>query len=83
MAVHFDISEFFVRLTKYALEGIVVATAAYFLVDFTPSIDQILVIALIASTTFALLDFFAPAIGASARMGSGFGIGANLVGFAR
>jgi hypothetical protein len=32
--------------------------------------------------TFAVLDIFSPSIGSSARLGSGFGIGANVVGFA-
>ena len=42
--------------------------------------EEILIIALVAAATFAVLDLFAPAIGASVRTGAGFGIGANLVG---
>jgi hypothetical protein len=38
-------------------------------------------IAITAAATFALLDMFSPSIGGAARMGSGFGVGANLVGF--
>jgi hypothetical protein len=38
-------------------------------------------ISLVAMATFALLDVYAPSVGASARTGAGFGIGANMVGF--
>jgi hypothetical protein len=38
-------------------------------------------IALVATATFAILDIYAPSVGASARTGAGFGIGAGLVGF--
>ena len=34
-----------------------------------------------AAATFSILDTFVPTMGASARTGAGFGIGANLVGF--
>ena len=42
--------------------------------------EEIIVIALTAAATFAILDVFIPAMGSSARGGAGFGIGANLVG---
>ena len=38
-------------------------------------------IALTAAATFSILDTYIPTMGANARMGSGFGIGASLVGF--
>ena len=83
MAFSFDATEFLVRLSKYLLEGIVVAVACYFFPDTNLSWDRIFLIALTAACTFSLLDFFAPSIGAAARQGAGFGIGANLVGFPR
>jgi hypothetical protein len=85
MAVSFDATEFIVRLSKYLMEGIVVAIAAYFFPSAGAKLswDVILLISLTASSSFALLDFFAPSIGATARQGAGFGIGANLVGFPR
>ena len=43
--------------------------------------DEIIMIAVVASATFAILDMYAPTIGATARQGAGFGIGATLVGF--
>ena len=43
--------------------------------------DEVLMIAVVASATFAILDMYAPTIGHTARQGAGFGIGAGLVGF--
>ena len=78
--IAFDGSEILVRFFKYAFEGTVVATAAYFIPGKKMDPEEILIIALVAAATFAVLDLFAPAIGASVRTGAGFGIGANLVG---
>jgi hypothetical protein len=83
MGISFSASEFVIRFAKYALEGIVVAIAMFFMSDFTPQIEQLLIVGLTAACTFSLLDFFAPSIGSSARTGAGFGLGANLVGFPR
>ena len=80
-SMSFDGNEIIVRFLKYAFEGLIVAVAAYFIPDKKPEAENILVIGLVAAATFAVLDLFAPAIGASARMGAGFGVGANLVGF--
>ena len=44
-------------------------------------IEEIVMIAITAAATFALLDMYAPSIGNAARQGTGFGIGANLSGF--
>lgn len=79
--IAFDGSEILVRFFKYVFEGGIVATAAYFIPKSSLGADEILLIALIAAATFAVLDLFAPSIGQSARMGVGFGVGANLVGF--
>lgn len=77
----FDGSEIMIRIFKYALEGTVVAFAAYFIPQRELRAEDVLLIALIAASTFAVLDLFAPSIGATVRNGAGFGIGANLVGF--
>ena len=76
----FDGSEILVRFFKYAFEGAVVATAAYFIPNHGMQWEEVLIIALVAAATFAVLDLFAPSISASARFGAGAGIGANLVG---
>ena len=71
------------RVVKYILEGLVVAFAALILPKSKPDLEGALALALVAAATFAVLDLFAPnsTLGAAARYGSGFGIGANLVGF--
>jgi hypothetical protein len=40
-----------------------------------------IILGLVAASTFAVLDLFAPSIGSSVRSGAGYGIGFNLVGF--
>ena len=81
--MYFDFNEVIRRLVKYFIEGLAVAVVAYCLPDKRNKIDMetILVIALTAAATFAILDMFTPSIGNSARMGTGFGIGAGLSGF--
>ena len=78
-----DLSEIVMRLVKYALEGLAVAVAAYMLPGKVLKLSEVGMIALVALATFAILDIYAPSVGASARSGAGFGIGANLVGFPR
>jgi hypothetical protein len=68
------------RLIKYVLEGVAVAIAA-FVLPGKLKIGEITMISLVAMSTFAILDIWAPSVGSSARTGAGFGIGANLVGF--
>jgi hypothetical protein len=81
----FDVADMVKRTIKYALEGLVVAIAAFWLPKFmggkTLPLPQIMMIALVALATFAILDTYSPSVGASARTGAGFGIGAHLVGF--
>lgn len=78
-----DLGDIVSRLVKYALEGLAVAVAAYLLPGKVLKLSEIGMIALVALATFAILDIYAPSVGASARTGAGFGIGANLVGFPR
>ena len=69
------------RFFKYLCEGLMVAIAAYVFPKKKMEPDEIIMIAVVASATFAILDMYAPSIGATARQGAGFGIGASLVGF--
>ena len=77
----FNVSDLVTRAVKYALEGLAVAIAAFILPGKTLKMGEVGMIALVALATFAILDIYAPSVGASARTGAGFGIGANLVGF--
>lgn len=81
----FDFGDLIGKAVKYGIEGLAVAIAAYFLPKFMGGkvlrMSEIGMIALVALATFAILDIYAPSVGASARTGAGFGIGAGLVGF--
>jgi len=77
----FDLQEILKRAVKYLVEGGAVAVAAYYIPKKKMDMESILLIAITAAFTFALLDMYAPSIGSAARQGTGFGIGANLVGF--
>ena len=46
-----------------------------------PQTSEVFMIAICAAAIFAILDLWAPRIGFAARQGTGFGLGANLVGF--
>ena len=71
------------RAIKYLVEGLMVAIVAFVIPDPKRALkfEEIAIIALMAAATFSILDTFIPTMGASARSGAGFGIGANLVGF--
>ncbi len=77
----FDLQEVVKRAVKYLVEGGAVAVAAYYIPKKKMNVEEILMIAITAAATFALLDMYAPSIGSAARQGTGFGIGANMTGF--
>ena len=77
----FDFQEVIKRAVKYLIEGGAVAVAAYYIPKKQMKIEEIVMIAITAAATFALLDLYAPSISNAARQGTGFGIGANLSGF--
>lgn len=67
-------------LIKYLLEGLGVALAAFYIPRKNLNFQEILMIALTAAATFALLDQFSPGVAAGARQGTGFGIGLQVSG---
>ena len=69
------------RAVKYLVEGFMVAIVAFVIPQKPLKFEEIAAIAIMAAATFSILDTFIPTMGASARSGAGFGIGANLVGF--
>ncbi len=77
----FDVNELIKRIFKYLIEGLMVAIAAFAIPKRSLNFEEIALLALTAAATFAILDTYIPAMGASARSGAGLGIGANLVGF--
>ena len=81
--MHPGIGELVKRAIKYLVEGLMVAIVAFVIPQKPLKFEEIAIIALMAAATFSILDTFVPTMGASARSGAGFGIGANLVGFPR
>ena len=77
----FDVTELIKRIIKYLIEGLMVAIAAFAIPKKSLNMEEIILLALTAAATFAILDTYIPSMGVSARTGAGFGIGANLVGF--
>lgn len=76
-----NIGELVKRIIKYLVEGLMVAIAAFAIPKRSLNIEEIVLIALTAAATFSILDTYIPSMGMSARTGTGFGIGANLVKF--
>ncbi len=74
-----DWAEVVRRALKYLFEGLAVALAAYY-VQKGAKLDQVLMVAITAAATYALLDLYTPTIAGSARLGTGIITGANLVG---
>ena len=68
----FDIKEIGKRAVKYFVEGAMVAVAAYFIPRRGKggasmlNWEEVLMIALTAAATFALLDMYAPSVGHTA-----------------
>ncbi len=73
-----DFSEILSRVLKYFFEGIAVGLACYFTAKL--SMDEIIIIAITAAVTFAILDMYTPQISNAARLGAGFGIGSQFTG---
>ncbi len=78
----FDLNEIITRIVKYLVEGLAVGLAATFVAKKGKlSMEEVVIIGLVAAAVFAILDLFAPSVGYTARQGAGFGMGARLVGF--
>lgn len=77
----FNVAELIKRIIKYLIEGLMVAIAAFAIPKRSLNLEEIALISLTAAATFAILDTYIPAMGASTRSGAGLGIGLNLVGF--
>jgi ABC-type thiamin/hydroxymethylpyrimidine transport system permease subunit len=69
------------NLVKYIVQGIAVAVAAYVIPNRQTNFSEIMIISVIASLTFFVLDVFNDTddIAKAVRLGTGFGIGMGLV----
>jgi hypothetical protein len=72
-----DIGEILSRALKYLMEGLAVGLCCYFLQQ---KLDHIIIIAITAATSFAILDMYSPQIGNSLRFGLGASIGSQYLG---
>ena len=72
-----DFAEILGRALKYLMEGLAVGLACYFT---NLKMDEIIIIAVTAAATFAILDMYTPQVSSAARMGTGFGIGSQFAG---
>ena len=78
-----NVSQVLTSVLKYLIEGLAIAIVAYAVPQKKLKLNEVATIALVGAATFAILDMYAPGATAdAARMGAGFGIGGNLVGFA-
>ena len=82
------------RLAKYLLEGSTVGFAAYFIPKIKPSLEEVLLIAVVAAATFSIVDLFSSISDSydqdgmkygddmrrTLRQGAGFSIGSQLTG---
>ena len=68
-------------LVKYVIQGTAVAVAMFLIPRNQVAPKDIMMIAVTAATVFLVLDLFAPAVAEGARSGSGFGLGAQMVGW--
>lgn len=80
MMLDLDVRDVVTRAIKYLVEGLAVAAAAFYIPQKQMNLREIAMIAVTAAASLAILDMLAPTVGAHARHGAGFGIGATMVG---
>lgn len=76
---HTDPSELLKKITKYLIEGVVVALVTKWVASKQLSIQEIAIISLTATVTFMLLDIYSPSIAIGYRNGIGIAIGAKTI----
>ena len=69
------------NILKYLLEGVAVAISVYLIPKNKLKINELTLIVLTATASFAILDFYTPYVGTGMRQGAGLGIGFQQVGF--
>jgi hypothetical protein len=79
-ALGVSMSELMVRAVKYFLEGLAVAVAMVIIPRKVPNVEEVLVVAVVATVVFAILDLLAPAVAVSSRSGAGLALGSQLAG---
>lgn len=67
------------QVLRYLIEGLVVAIAGYYIPSKKPDLHEVVMIALTAASTFALLELYMPDSYMMARLGFGFTTGQRLI----
>jgi len=80
MAGMIDFPELIKRIVKYLVLGLMVSIVAIVIPKKSLNLEEIVLLALAAASTFAVLDVFLPSVGESARFGLGATLGSNLAG---
>jgi ABC-type Co2+ transport system permease subunit len=75
-----DLSEIVKRIIKYLVLGLVIAIVAIVIPKKSLNVEEIMVLALTAAATFAVVDTFLPSISDSLKSGIGFSLGSGLAG---
>ena len=75
-----DFPELVKRIIKYLVLGLVISIVAIVIPKKTLNFEEVVLLALTAAATFAILDVFLPSVSESARFGLGATVGSNLVG---
>ena len=75
-----DWSEVVRRALKYLFEGLAISIACYYIPARKIKLEEIIMIAITAAATFAVLDMYIPSAGGAARWGVGATVGAGLAG---
>jgi hypothetical protein len=74
-----DPSELLKKITKYLVEGIVVALVVRWIPSKNLSLKEIAIISLSATATLVILDLYSPTISYGYRNGIGLALGAKSV----
>lgn len=80
-----DLKEIVKVSTKYILQGLAIAIAAYYVPLMyktslrKPTFNEIFLIAITSAFTMLLLDYFTEPVGFGAKLGAGFTIGQKLI----
>lgn len=64
---------------RYLIQGFVVAIAGYYIPTKKPEWNELIMISLVAASTFAILEIYMPDAYLAARFGFGFATGSNLI----
>jgi hypothetical protein len=75
-----DYSLLIKKAISYLIEGLAVAFVAIVMPSKQLKVQEIVILGIVATATFAILDVFTT-MGSSVRQGAGFGLGFKLVGF--